>query len=101
MLIYICNNCKQVLKKVYQVSTRTIKKELPPLIKETSTMSTLGKGYTAELIEEELLYYICPVCNKNDISEIDLTKENFVKVVELVQENKIKDALELIFEALL
>ena len=104
MLIYICNNCNQILERVYQISERTIKKELPFLAKDPPVIISTNlsvKGYVLKLIEERLLYYICPVCGKQNISEVDLTQENFTKVIGLVQENKIKDALELIFEALL
>ncbi len=101
MYIYVCDTCKIVLTEVYENSSKIVKKTLLSLKYKPDDKLAYSSGYNQELIEEKLIDYTCPICGGNHVKGILVTENNFIQICKLLNEDKIKDAWETIFDTLL
>lgn len=58
-------------------------------------------GYIIQTIKKDLIQRVCPKCNEDTVSEIEVTQDNFYLICKLLKEHKIKDAWETLFDILL
>jgi len=90
MLIYVCTNCKHVLIKV----NLTVKKTYEVTLCEDDSY------YTTATSDPEKIW-TCPMCNDTFVKELDLNRDNYYEIRNLLKDNKIEDAWEMLFEILL